>query len=139
VPALFFFDFYYKVEEQITQFGADDGHQPIAYEPAWSPAAEQIAFVSNQSANDEVWVINHDGSGARQLTWDQHDWWDKSPSWSPDGSKIVFWSNRTGNRQIWVMDADGNNLHSLSRTGFNDWDPVWIKYSDPPRDPTQID
>jgi hypothetical protein len=31
------------------------------------------------------------------------------------------------------MDADGNNLHSLSRTGFNDWDPVWIKYTDPIR------
>ena len=45
-----------------------------------------------------------------------------------DGAKIVFWSNRTGNWQIWVMDADGGNLYSLSRTGFNDWDPVWIKY-----------
>jgi hypothetical protein len=32
------------------------------------------------------------------------------------------------------MDADGGNLHSLSRTEFNDWDPVWIKYSDLPPD-----
>jgi hypothetical protein len=132
VPSLFFFDFYYNVEEQITYFGADDGHSPIAYEPAWSPAAEQIAFVSNNSGNDEIWIINRDGSGARQLTVDRNGLWDKHPSWSPDGSKIVFWSNRTGNRQIWVMNADGSDFHSLSRTGFNDWDPVWIKYTEPP-------
>jgi hypothetical protein len=135
VPSLFFFDYYYKVEEQITQFGADEGHLPIAYEPSWSPTAEQIAFVSNDSGNDEIWIVNRDGSGSRQLTRDEYGWWDKHPSWSPDGSKIVFWSNRTGNRQIWVMDADGGNLYSLSHTGFNDWDPVWIKYTDPPRAP----
>ena len=138
IPALFFFDFHYNVEEQITHFGADAGHQPIAYDPAWSPSAEQIAFVSTDSGNDEIWIINRDGGGARQLTWDQHGWWDKHPSWSPDGSRIVFWSNRTGHAQIWVMNADGSNLYSLSRTGFNDWDPVWIKYTDPARDPTQI-
>ncbi len=134
VPALFFYDSYYKVEGQITHFGAG-----IAYEPAWSPTADQIAFVSDDSGNDEIWVINRDGSGARQLTRDRYSWWDKHPSWSPDGSKIVFWSNRTGNRQIWVMDADGSNLYSLSRAGFNDWNPVWIKYTDPPRDPTQLE
>jgi hypothetical protein len=127
-PSLFFYDFFYKVEDQVTHFGAG-----IAYDPAWSPTAERITFVSNDSSNDEIWVVNRDGSGAQQLTKDAYNWWDKHPSWSPDGSKIVFWSNRTGNRQIWVMDADGSNQYSLSRTGFNDWDPVWIKYTDPPR------
>ncbi len=122
VPSLFVFDSYYKAEEQITHFGAG-----IAYDPAWSPTTEQIAFVSDDSGNDEIWVINRDGNGARQLTLNQWEW-DKHPSWSPDGTKIVFWSNRTGNRQIWVMDADGGSLYSLSRTGFNDWDPIWIKY-----------
>jgi hypothetical protein len=127
LPALYFFDFLYEVKEQITHFGGG-----IAYDPAWSPTSDQITFVSDDSGNDEIWVINRDGGGALQLTRDEWNWWDKHPSWSPDGSKIVFWSNRSGNRQIWVMDADGSNLHSLSRTGFNDWDPVWIKYTDPP-------
>jgi hypothetical protein len=127
LPALYSFDFFNEMEEQITHFGGG-----ISYDPVWSPVRDQIAFVSNDSDNDEIWVINRDGSGARQLTKDTYDWWDKHPSWSPDGSKIVFWSNRTGNRQIWVMDADGSNLYSLSRTGFNDWNPVWIKYTDPP-------
>jgi hypothetical protein len=129
-PALFFYDYFYNVEEQITVFGAG-----IAYDPTWSPKREQIAFVSNDSGNDEIWVINRDGSGALQLTRDPYSWWDKRPSWSPDGSQLVFWSNRTGHRQIWVMNADGSNLYSLSRTGYDDWNPVWIKYTDPARDP----
>ena len=53
------------------------------------------------------------------------------PSWSPDGQKIVFWSNRTGHKQIWVMNADGTNLYSLSNTSYDDWNPVWFKYTDP--------
>jgi hypothetical protein len=153
LPAIFFYDALYNVEEQVTRFnpsligfpigwatGIDCGtiqdelNGPhclgLAYEPAWSPTAEKIAFVSNDSGNDEIWVANRDGSDTLQLTRDDHNWWDKHPSWSPDGSQIVFWSNRTGNWQIWVMNVDGSNLYSLSRTGFNDWDPVWIKYPD---------
>jgi hypothetical protein len=153
LPAIFFYDALYNVEEQVTRFnpsligfpigwatGIDCGtiqdelNGPhclgLAYEPAWSPTAEKIAFVSNDSGNDEIWVANRDGSDSLQLTRDDHNWWDKHPSWSPDGSQIVFWSNRTGNWQIWVMNVDGSNLYSLSRTGFNDWDPVWIKYPD---------
>jgi hypothetical protein len=126
-PTLFSLDLHNNWEDQITYFGAG-----MAYDPSWSPTAERITFVTDDTGNEEIWVINRDGSGALQLT--RNSWeWDKHPSWSPDGSKIVFWSNRTGNRGIWVMDADGNNLHSLSRTGFNDWDPVWIKYTDPVR------
>jgi hypothetical protein len=151
LPAIFYYDALYGVEEQISRFnpsligfpiGWDTGINcgtaqeelagpnclGLAYDPAWSPVAEQIVFVSNDTGNDEIWVINRDGSDAHQLTRDDYNWWDKHPSWSPDGSQIVFWSNRTGNWQIWVMDVNGDNLYSLSRTGFNDWDPVWIKY-----------
>ncbi len=128
VPSLFFFDTFYAVEEQITYFGSG-----IAYDPAWSPTSEQITFVSDDSGNDEIWVVNRDGSGSLQLTRDNSSFWDKHPSWSPDGKQIVFWSNRTGPRQLWIMDADGGNLRRLSAAGFDDWDPVWIKYTDPPR------
>jgi hypothetical protein len=122
IPTLFSYDAYYKAEEQVTHFGSG-----LAYDPAWSPTSERIALVSDDSGNDEIWVINRDGTGALQLT--HNTWeWDKHPSWSPDGSKIAFWSNRTGHSQIFVMDGDGGNLYSLSRTGFDDWDPVWIKY-----------
>jgi hypothetical protein len=130
IPALYFYDDLYEMEDQVTHLGAG-----IAYDPVWSPSREQIAFVSNDSGNDEIWVIQRDGSEAQQLTRDPYGWWDKHPSWSPDGTQLVFWSNRTGKRQIWVMNEDGSNLYSLSRTGYDDWDPVWIKYTDPAPNP----
>ena len=143
VPALYIYDYFYDVEEQITQFGAG-----AAWDPVWSPTREQIAFVSNDSGDDEIWVVNRDGTSALQLT-DSNAGYNAReigkdtfvpeinghPSWSPDGSQIVFWSNRTGNRQIWVMNADGTGLHSFSTTNHDDWNPIWIKYPDPARDP----
>jgi TolB protein len=121
-PALFWYDAHYNDEAQLTTFGSGS-----AYDAVWSPTAEQVAFVSDDSGNDEIWVANRDGSGFRQLTF--NDWeWDKHPSWSPDGQQLVFWSNRTGVWQIWVINADGTGDYTLSRTGFNDWEPVWIKY-----------
>lgn len=138
MPALYFYDYFYHAEEQITYFGAG-----AAWDPVWSPLREQIAFVSNESGDDEIWIINRDGSNPRQLT-DNNTVYNAReigkdtfipevnghPSWSPDGSQIVFWSNRTGHRQIWVMNVDGSNLYSLSTTNHDDWNPVWIKYND---------
>ena len=103
-PAVFYFDYLFSAERQVTTFGSG-----IAYDPVWSPTADRIALVSNDSSNDEIWVVDRDGSNGRQLTRDSYSWWDKHPSWSPDGKQLVFWSNRSGKRQIWIMDADSRN------------------------------
>lgn len=141
VPAIFYYDYEYNVEEQITFFGAGK-----AWDPVWSPTNEQVAFVSNDSSDDEIWITNRDGSGLQRLTETNEAYNGREigkdtfipevnghPSWSPDGRQIVFWSNRSGHRQIWVMNIDGSNAHSLSTTGYDDWNPVWIKYTDPAR------
>jgi len=141
LPALYFYDYLYNAEEQITRFGSG-----IAWDPVWSPTHEQITFVSNDSGDDEIWIVNRDGSNLKQLTESNESFnareigkdtfipeVNRRPSWSPDGSQVVFWSNRTGHPQIWVTNADGSNLYSLSTAEHNDWDPVWIKYTDPPR------
>jgi len=100
----------------------------IAYDPAWSPVDDRIAFVSNESgAGDEIYVIRSNGDDMRRLTYDQTQAWDKFPTWSPDGARIAFWSSRTGNRQIWVMNADGSEQRNLSQNGFNDFEPVWVR------------
>jgi len=133
--ALHTYDYKYDVEKIVHRFGAG-----IVYDPVWSPTSNQIAFVATESGNDEIWVINSDGTLPRQLT--RNTWeWDKSPSWSPDGSKIVFMSNRTGNQQLWVMNADGSDQRLLmgwdNWNHYNDYAPVWVTYSDLPPTPDQ--
>jgi hypothetical protein len=99
----------------------------IAYDPAWSPVDDRIAFVSTESGDgDEIYTIRSDGSDLRRLTHNEH-LWDKFPTWSPDGRQIAFWSNRTGSRQIWVMEADGTGPRNPSQNSFNDWEPVWLR------------
>jgi TolB protein len=146
IPALYFYDYLYNAEHQITHFGSG-----LAWDPVWSPTREQIVFVSNDTQDDEIWIVDRDGSNLLQLTESNEAFnareigkdtfvpeVNRHPSWSPDGSKIVFWSTRTGHGQIWIMDADGNNLYSLSTTIHDDWSPVWIKYTDPHRSPAPV-
>lgn len=102
-------------------------HGKHVYDPAWSPDGQRVVFVSQVTGNDEIWMINGDGSDDEQLTY--NDWqWDKFPTWSPDGSQIAFWSNRiAGYAQIWVMNADGSDQHNVSKSESDDWQPVWIR------------
>ena len=96
------------------------------YDPVWSRGGDRIAFVSNRSGNDEIWVMRADGAEQRQLT--ANNWeWDKHPTWSPDGSQIAFFSNRSGQRQIWLMGSDGSGQRNISSNIYDDWDPVWLK------------
>src|SRR6266566_317035 len=53
--------------------------------PEWSPDGTKIAFLSDRSGNNDIWVMNADGSGLTQLTTDPHIDWD--PAWSPAGTE----------------------------------------------------
>lgn len=97
------------------------------YDPAWSPVDNRIVYVSEETGNGDIYMLNLDGSAIVRLTENLEDF-DKHPSWSPDGTKIAFWSDMGFNqtRQIWMIDLETNTLTSLSDNPFNDWDPVWV-------------
>jgi hypothetical protein len=114
---------YESYKHQLTYFGAGG-----AWDAVWSPTSETIAFVANETGNEEIWVTERGQYPARQLT--QNEWeWDNNPSFSPDGSEIVFMSNRvTGSRQLWIMPAGGGEARQLTNLPYEAWDPVWVKY-----------
>ena len=56
--------------------------------PAWSPDGKQIIFSSKQTGNFQLYVINKDGAGLKQLIHSPYD--DRRGRWSKDGKKIAF-------------------------------------------------
>ena len=78
----------------------------------------RIAFQSDRNGNNEIYVMNGDGSGLTNLTDNPAN--DIGPVWSPDGKKIIFLSNRDGNTEIYVMNADGSAQTNLTNNPAND-------------------
>ena len=85
-----------------------------------------IAFHSSRDGNNEIYLMNPDGSDQTRLTFDSRS--DQRPDISPDGRRIVFSSNRitetnpTGDFEIFVMNADGSDLRRVTPdTGTLSW------------------
>jgi Tol biopolymer transport system component len=92
--------------------------------PAWSRDGRTIVFVSWRDGNGEVYAMDADGSGPRNLT--QNPAKDVRPAWSPEGRRIAFVSRRDGNSEVYVMKADGSGKRNLTRDRASDDDyPTW--------------
>ncbi|MCB8965831.1 MAG: PD40 domain-containing protein [Ardenticatenaceae bacterium] len=83
----------------------------------------RILFVSGSYSNQEIYVIEADGTNRQRLT--NNLFADDEPVWSPDGRHIAFVSNRTGNQDIFVMDADGSHVVQLTTHEYDDYSPTW--------------
>lgn len=83
----------------------------------------KIAFHCEFSGNDDIYIINADGSHLKRLTHDLR--FDGQPTWSPDGRMIAFQSQRDGNQHIYAMDSDGSNQVRLTGTAGNERSPAW--------------
>ena len=95
--------------------------------PSWSPDGQQIAFASNRSgqANYEIYIMNLDGSGLRQIV--EHIGGDFAPSWSPDGQLIVYQTVGTVETgfDIFVVNVDGTGGQNLTQSEGADQLPTW--------------
>jgi tricorn protease len=58
--------------------------------PRWSPDGAKVAFISDKSGEEEIWVVAQDGSSPpEQLTTDGKAM-RYAPEWSADGKRIAF-------------------------------------------------
>jgi TolB protein len=55
--------------------------------PSRAPSGRKLAFTSSITGNAEIYTINIDGSGLRQVTHNSAD--GLAPAWSPDGRRIT--------------------------------------------------
>ena len=86
-------------------------------------AEGKIAFESNRDRNDEIYIMNADGTGQTRLTTNRAI--DIQPALSPDGTKILFVSNRDKRFNIFVMNADGTRQHQITYNSASDRRPAW--------------
>ena len=89
-----------------------------------SPDSSMFAFDSRGGAQDDIFVVQSDGKGLRQLTDDVYR--DRHPVFSADGRRLAFHSDRSGRYEIWTIAIDGSNLTQLTKTtGDTTIEPLW--------------
>lgn len=79
-------------------------------QPTFSPDGRWLAFVSDRSGADNLWVMRDDGSDARQVTFGDDDTVLVSPSWSRDGKGLFASRYRAdlNNYELWRYGLDGS-------------------------------
>ncbi len=99
---------------------------------AFGGPPHSIAFQSNRDGNNEVYVMNPDGSDQTRLTFESRN--DQRPDVSPNGEQIVVVSNRIipesnpnppGDFELFVMNSDGGDVRQLTFNGAEDSWPRW--------------
>ena len=84
-----------------------------------------IAFHSNRDGDFDIYVMNADGSGVRQLTHTTVHEFD--PIWSPDGKRIAFSRlDETGDFDVIVINVDGSGAINLTNNDVvHDFAGAW--------------
>jgi Tol biopolymer transport system component/imidazolonepropionase-like amidohydrolase len=82
-------------------------------QPRYSPNGKWIAFTSDRSGGDNIWVMGRDGSDPRQVTKETFRLLNQ-PAWSPDSEFIVarkhFTSERSlGAGEMWLYHRTGGD------------------------------
>lgn len=85
----------------------------FATQPVFSPSGTQIAFISDRSGSENVWIADADGANARALSHETGAVF-VSPAWSADGQSIYVTRFSSRSRldreikaQLWVFDLSG--------------------------------
>jgi hypothetical protein len=95
--------------------------------PEFSPDGTKILYISTgpdacctTHYNNDIWIMDADGSNQAPLTTTDYPTQNIAPSWSPDGLEIAYSVNSTPSAAddgIHLMNANGTNQHRLLPEG----------------------
>ncbi len=107
-----------SAQSQNASLGLAAGSSLAAGETRSKIAVISTRHFGGPGQDNELYVVNADGSGKRALSRNAH--FASPPAWSPDGRKIAFRSVRHRNQDIYVMNVDGSGQRRLTRlAGYN--------------------
>ncbi|MFY9908437.1 MAG: S9 family peptidase [Candidatus Sulfotelmatobacter sp.] len=92
----------------------------------WSPDGKSIAFISNMSGRNNLWVVPSDGGWPVQLT--VSDQRQTAPAWSPDGKWVAYQSDYDGDElwDIFLVSPETGRVVNLTQTReIAETDPTW--------------
>ena len=92
----------------------------------WSPDGKQVAFISNISGRNNLWVVPAAGGWPTQLT--ISDQRQTQPVWSPDGTWIAYTSDHDGDEQwdIFLVSPKTGEVTNLTISPESaETDPAW--------------
>jgi dipeptidyl aminopeptidase/acylaminoacyl peptidase len=92
----------------------------------WSPDGKTIAFVSNMSGRNNIWLVPSEGGWPTQLTVSNER--QSNPTWSPDGKWIAYTSDFDGDEQwdiFLVSPKTGQVVNVTNTREIAEVNPVW--------------
>ncbi len=94
--------------------------------PAWSPDGKKIAFTTNLTGRNNLWVVNSEGGWPLQLT--VSDDRQSGSVWSPDGKWIVYHQDFGGGEyyDLFAVPSGGGTPVNLTNTpDISETDPLF--------------
>ncbi|MFI5183337.1 MAG: hypothetical protein ACHQNV_02980 [Vicinamibacteria bacterium] len=89
-------------------------------QPRFSPDGKTIAFTSDRSGIENIWLIDADGKNPRALT-EEKDMYVRTPAWTPDGTYLLA-RKEEGKRggippvEMWMYHREGGGGIKLTST-----------------------
>ncbi len=93
--------------------------------PAWSPDGRRLAFVSFESGNSAIYVLDIHRDTSLPAPIARFRGINSAPAFSPDGSKLAMTLSKSGNPEIYVMDLGSRALTQITNQFGIDTEPTW--------------